>query len=49
MTTFRVFMDGAGHVDIEAERPDIARKQVAEKHPGCRITKIKVLKENANA
>lgn len=42
-------MDGAGHVDIDAERPDLARKQVVEKHPGCRITKIKVLKEKADA
>lgn len=49
MTTFRVFMDGAGHVDIDAEHPDLARKQATALYPGCRITKIKVVKEKADA
>lgn len=49
MTKFRVFMDGNGYVDIEAERPELARKEAVALYPGCRITKIKRLKERANA
>lgn len=49
MTTFRVFMAGNGYIDIEAARPELARKEASALYPGCRVTKIKVVKEKANA
>lgn len=47
-TTFRVHMQ-ADHIDITAATGDEARKLAAERRPGVHITKIKVLKEGANA
>lgn len=49
MTTFRVFMAGNGYIDIDAASPDAARKQAREIYPSAILTKVKVVKEKADA
>ena len=46
--TFRVHMQ-ADQVDIDAETAAEARQKAVKIRPGARITKVKVLKEGAEA
>lgn len=48
-TLFRVHFTDGQHYDTHADKPDDARAAARGKFPGAIITKIKVVKERADA
>lgn len=50
-TLFRVHFAGsiAGPIDVTADTPEAARKAACEKFPGAIVSKVKVVKERADA